>query len=377
MKSLVNFTFCGCYSLLITITLANLTNSAAASQVLTSTAQSSPAAVLGGTRKTRQLPECATQQVCNALFVRRNHTQSLCECSSNYNWSCSSEPNAQDGHTIELTRRYDKKVGHITIFRFIWNEQCPPKKEAIPFISCQSYPIITVTNSYNYHGTNCKKVPVFDSGNENNVASRINIDFPKKLEVLEREKKSKMMMSKSVQVCIINLTLDTLRIDEDLILVLIVKKKNGSNSKEKESIHGWTTFARLRGGIWICHPDFGSLSSHFAFFQSKSLCHWQILVQGWRLMGEDGGVKSVRLEYASFFTWYFNHLTPWNRYKSQHRYIQHIPNEAWRSNYLKRRRMLGEKGDWLTPSLSFNYHDELFALDPQQSQFLRRVLQLI
>lgn len=39
-----------------------------------------------------------------------NHTQRLCECSRNYNWDCNSSPDAQDGHTIELTRRYDKKV---------------------------------------------------------------------------------------------------------------------------------------------------------------------------------------------------------------------------------------------------------------------------
>ncbi|RWS09584.1 hypothetical protein B4U79_06963, partial [Dinothrombium tinctorium] len=56
------------------------------------------------------LPECATQQVCNAIFVRSNHTQQLCDCSRHYNWECSSEPNTDDGHTIELTRRYDKMV---------------------------------------------------------------------------------------------------------------------------------------------------------------------------------------------------------------------------------------------------------------------------
>ena len=39
-----------------------------------------------------------------------NHTQSLCECSQGYNWECSQRPLVDDGHTIELTRRYDKKV---------------------------------------------------------------------------------------------------------------------------------------------------------------------------------------------------------------------------------------------------------------------------
>jgi hypothetical protein len=55
-------------------------------------------------------PECSTQQVCNALFVRMNHSQHLCECPSNFNWECNSNSNTDDGHTIELTRRYDKKV---------------------------------------------------------------------------------------------------------------------------------------------------------------------------------------------------------------------------------------------------------------------------
>lgn len=39
-----------------------------------------------------------------------NHTQQLCECPSNYNWECSADPDIDDGHTVELTRRYDKKV---------------------------------------------------------------------------------------------------------------------------------------------------------------------------------------------------------------------------------------------------------------------------
>lgn len=56
------------------------------------------------------LPECATQQVCNAIFVRMNYTQRLCECSSNYNWKCSNTLDPQDGHTIELTRKFDKRV---------------------------------------------------------------------------------------------------------------------------------------------------------------------------------------------------------------------------------------------------------------------------
>jgi len=56
------------------------------------------------------LPECAAQQVCSALFVRMNYSQPLCQCSENFNWECNSETTVDDGHTVELTRRYDKKV---------------------------------------------------------------------------------------------------------------------------------------------------------------------------------------------------------------------------------------------------------------------------
>jgi len=65
---------------------------------------------ISGPKSRQNLPECATQQVCNALFIRTNHTNSLCECGRHYNWQCSSDPAVDDGHTIELTRRYDKKV---------------------------------------------------------------------------------------------------------------------------------------------------------------------------------------------------------------------------------------------------------------------------
>jgi hypothetical protein len=75
-----------------------------------STLNENPEKKLSGPKSRSHLPECATQQVCNALFVRMNHTQNLCECSRNYNWECSQNPGVDDGHTIELTRRYDKKV---------------------------------------------------------------------------------------------------------------------------------------------------------------------------------------------------------------------------------------------------------------------------
>lgn len=71
------------------------------------------------------LPECATQQVCNAIFVKMNYTLRLCECSSSFNWRCSSEPNDRDGHTIELTRKYDRSI-------YTQIKTCEPLKEVRP-----------------------------------------------------------------------------------------------------------------------------------------------------------------------------------------------------------------------------------------------------
>ncbi|XP_054286167.1 uncharacterized protein LOC129002428 [Macrosteles quadrilineatus] len=49
------------------------------------------------------LPECAVQQVCNAVYVRLNYTQPLCACPSRYREPCSASLNSDDLHTTELT----------------------------------------------------------------------------------------------------------------------------------------------------------------------------------------------------------------------------------------------------------------------------------
>ena len=49
------------------------------------------------------LPECAVQQVCNAVYVRLNYTQPLCACSSRHQEPCSASLNADDLHTTELS----------------------------------------------------------------------------------------------------------------------------------------------------------------------------------------------------------------------------------------------------------------------------------
>ncbi|KAF7287777.1 hypothetical protein GWI33_003409 [Rhynchophorus ferrugineus] len=58
------------------------------------------------------LPECAIQQVCNAVYVRLNWTQPLCACPSRYRDPCSASLNSDDLHTTELSinRRSRKAV---------------------------------------------------------------------------------------------------------------------------------------------------------------------------------------------------------------------------------------------------------------------------
>ncbi|XP_015606648.1 uncharacterized protein LOC107273214 [Cephus cinctus] len=48
------------------------------------------------------LPECAVQQVCNAVYVRLNFTQPLCACPGRYRDPCSASLDSDDHHTTEL-----------------------------------------------------------------------------------------------------------------------------------------------------------------------------------------------------------------------------------------------------------------------------------
>ncbi|XP_061398928.1 serine-rich adhesin for platelets [Musca vetustissima] len=56
------------------------------------------------------LPECAIQQVCNAVYVRLNYTQPLCACPSRYRDPCSASLNEDDQHTTKLVGDGKKKV---------------------------------------------------------------------------------------------------------------------------------------------------------------------------------------------------------------------------------------------------------------------------
>lgn len=62
------------------------------------------------------LPECAIQQVCNAVYVRLNYTQPLCACPSRYRDPCSASLNEDDLHTTKLTGDSSRKVKIIYIF---------------------------------------------------------------------------------------------------------------------------------------------------------------------------------------------------------------------------------------------------------------------
>ncbi|XP_037939478.1 putative uncharacterized protein DDB_G0277255 [Teleopsis dalmanni] len=55
------------------------------------------------------LPECAIQQVCNAVYVRLNYTQPLCACPSRYRDPCSASLNEDDQHTTKLIGDGKKK----------------------------------------------------------------------------------------------------------------------------------------------------------------------------------------------------------------------------------------------------------------------------
>ncbi|XP_077298972.1 doublesex cognate 73A [Arctopsyche grandis] len=58
------------------------------------------------------LPECAIQQVCNAVYVRLNYTQPLCACPARHRDPCSASLNADDMHTTQLTTDSKKKYAH-------------------------------------------------------------------------------------------------------------------------------------------------------------------------------------------------------------------------------------------------------------------------
>ncbi|OTF74613.1 hypothetical protein BLA29_014712 [Euroglyphus maynei] len=58
----------------------------------------------------KRLPECATQQVCAAHYVRSNHTQRLCDCSRDSNYNCDEQLiELNVDHTIDLSRKQEFK----------------------------------------------------------------------------------------------------------------------------------------------------------------------------------------------------------------------------------------------------------------------------
>ncbi|EFX70162.1 hypothetical protein DAPPUDRAFT_112957 [Daphnia pulex] len=57
------------------------------------------------------LPECATQQVCNAVYTRFNFTQPLCACADRFQGPCSASIARNDLHTIEVGMKKNIKKG--------------------------------------------------------------------------------------------------------------------------------------------------------------------------------------------------------------------------------------------------------------------------
>ncbi|KAF2358155.1 hypothetical protein FHG87_011087 [Trinorchestia longiramus] len=73
-------------------------------------------------QKANALPECATQQVCNAVYVRLNMTQPLCSCPA-LTTACSASMSPDDKHTIELKmgRKASKAVTLIKTCEPVWS----------------------------------------------------------------------------------------------------------------------------------------------------------------------------------------------------------------------------------------------------------------
>ncbi|XP_008204310.1 mucin-5AC [Nasonia vitripennis] len=61
------------------------------------------------------LPECAVQQVCNAVYVRLNFTQPLCACPGRYRDPCSASLDSDDLHTTELVT--DSRTKALTLVK--------------------------------------------------------------------------------------------------------------------------------------------------------------------------------------------------------------------------------------------------------------------
>lgn len=56
------------------------------------------------------LPECAVQQVCNAIYLRLKTIQPLCACPSRYRNPCSASYNSDDLHTTELVTNFNSEA---------------------------------------------------------------------------------------------------------------------------------------------------------------------------------------------------------------------------------------------------------------------------
>ncbi|CAH0772256.1 unnamed protein product [Bemisia tabaci] len=85
------------------------------------------------------LPECAVQQVCNAVYIRLNYTQPLCACPSRYREPCSASLDTDDLHTTELS--VDPRGKVLTLIK-----TCEPVAEMRPCRPPRDWSLLALQN---------------------------------------------------------------------------------------------------------------------------------------------------------------------------------------------------------------------------------------
>ncbi|EZA54211.1 hypothetical protein DMN91_000316 [Ooceraea biroi] len=85
------------------------------------------------------LPECAVQQVCNAVYVRLNFTQPLCACPGRYRDPCSASLDSDDLHTTELVT--DPRTKALTLVK-----TCEPVAEMRECRASRDWSLLALQN---------------------------------------------------------------------------------------------------------------------------------------------------------------------------------------------------------------------------------------
>ncbi|XP_070155531.1 uncharacterized protein Dsx-c73a [Polyergus mexicanus] len=85
------------------------------------------------------LPECAVQQVCNAVYVRLNFTQPLCACPGRHRDPCSASLDSDDLHTTELVT--DPRTKALTLVK-----TCEPVAEMRECRASRDWSLLALQN---------------------------------------------------------------------------------------------------------------------------------------------------------------------------------------------------------------------------------------